>query len=59
MVKWILHSKMEAEPDMAVSYLDANNAFGNLERPCIRTATEANEALHPMIPMNDVSYTRG
>jgi hypothetical protein len=39
--------------------LDANNAFGDLERPCIGAALEANMALHPMIPLYDVLYTRG
>jgi hypothetical protein len=50
---------MEAEPDLARSCLDAGNAFGDLERPYTRTALEANVALHPLIPLYDVLYTRG
>jgi hypothetical protein len=59
MIQWILHIIMEAEPDLARATLDANNAFGDLERPCIKTALEANVALHPLIPLYDVLYTRG
>ena len=59
MVQWILQVIMEAEPDLARACLDANNAFGDLERPCIRAALEANVALHPLIPLYDVLYTRG
>ncbi len=50
---------MEAEPDLARATLDASNAFGDMERPCIRVALEANVALHPLIPLYDVLYTRG
>jgi hypothetical protein len=49
---------MEAEPDLARSCLDASNAFGDLERPCIRVALEANVALSPLIPLYDVICTR-
>ena len=35
------------------------HAFGDLERPCIRVALEASVALHPLIPLYDVLYTRG
>jgi hypothetical protein len=50
---------MEVKPDLAKSCIDACNAFGDLERPCIRVALEANVALHPLIPLYDVLYTRG
>ncbi len=50
---------MEAEPDLARSCLDASNAFGDLERPCIRASLEANVGLHPANPFYDVLYTRG
>ena len=50
---------MEVEPDLARACLDASNAFGDLERPCIRAALEAHVALHPLIPLYDVLYTRG
>jgi len=59
MIQWVLQVIMEAEPDLARSCLDACNAFGDLERPCIRAALEANVALHPLIPLYDVLYTRG
>ena len=59
MVQWILQIIMEAEPDLARSCLDDSNAFGDLERPCIRAALEANVALNPLIHMYDVLYTRG
>jgi hypothetical protein len=50
---------MEAEPDLARSCLDANNAFEDLERPCIRATLEANVAMTPLIPLYDVLYTMG
>jgi hypothetical protein len=50
---------MEAEPDLARATLDARNAFGDLKRPCIKVALEVNVAIHPLIPMYDVLYTRG
>ncbi len=59
MIHGILQIIMEAEPDMARVCLDASNAFGDLERPCIRAALEANVAMHPLIPFYDVMYTRG
>jgi hypothetical protein len=59
MIQWILQIIMEAEPDLARACLDASNAFGDLERPCIRVALEANVALYPLLPLFDVLYTRG
>jgi hypothetical protein len=59
MVQWILQVIMEAKSDLARSCMDACNALGDLERPCIRAALEANVALHPLIPLYDVIYTRG
>jgi hypothetical protein len=50
---------MEAEPDLARAYLDAINAFGDMERPCIRAALATNIFLHPLIPLYGVLYTRG
>ena len=49
---------MKVEPDLARATLDVSNAFGDMERPCIRAALETNVALHPLIPMYDVLYTR-
>ena len=51
MILWILQITMEAEPDLARAFLDASNAFGDMERPCIRAALEANVALHPLTPL--------
>ena len=59
MIQRILQIIMETEPDLARETFDANNAFGDLERPCIRAALEANVALHPLIPMYDVLHTKG
>jgi hypothetical protein len=59
MIQWILQIIMEAEPDLARATLDAINALGDLERPCIRVALKANVAVHPLIPLYDVLYTRG
>ena len=50
---------MEAEPDLARTCLDASNAFGDMERPCLRAALEADVALHPLIPLYDVMYSKG
>ena len=46
MVQWVLQIIIEAEPDLARSCMDAMNAFGDLERPCIRESLEANVAFH-------------
>ena len=51
MIQWLSQIVMEAEPDLARACLDASNAFGDQERPCIREALEANVALHPLIPL--------
>ncbi len=59
MVQWILQGIMETEPDLARSCLDDSNAFGDLERSCIKATLQANVALHPLIPLFDVLYTRG
>jgi len=59
MIQWLLHVVMEAEPAYARACLDVSNAFGDLERPCIRAALEVDVALHPLIPLYDVLYTRG
>ena len=59
MVQWVLQIIMEVNPDLARATLDATNAFGDLERPCIRAALLANVMLHPLIPLYDVLYTWG
>ena len=59
MVQWILQVILKAEPYPARSSLDAANAFGDMKRTCIRAALEVNPALHPLIPLYDVLYTRG
>jgi hypothetical protein len=59
MIQWILKIIMEAEPGLAQATLHASNAFGDLERPCIRPALEENVAFHPLIPLYDVLYSRG
>ena len=58
MVQWIFQVILEAEPYLARSCLDAANAFGDMERPCMRAAMEANLALHPLIHLYDVLCTR-
>jgi hypothetical protein len=58
MVQWLLHVIMEAELALARSCLDANNAFGDVERPCVRASLEASVALHLGIPLYDVFQTR-
>ena len=57
MVQWVLQIIMEVNPDLARATLDATNAFGDLERPCIRATLLANVKLHPLIPLYDVLYT--
>ena len=59
MIQWILQIRMEAEPNLARACMDSSNAFGDMERPCIMVALEANVALHPLIPLYDVLYTHG
>jgi len=43
---------------MARSCMDANNAFGDLELPCIRSSLEANMALLHVILHYVVLYTK-
>jgi hypothetical protein len=59
MVQWVRQIIMEAEPDLARAYLDAINAFVDLERLCIRAALLADILLHPLTPLYDAIYTRG
>jgi hypothetical protein len=59
MVQWILKVVIEAKPYLAMSSLDDLHALGDMERPCIRAALEANPTLHPLISLYDVLYTRG
>ena len=59
MVQWVMKDIMEVEPDIARSCLSVSNAFGDLERLCIRASLEANVALHRVIPLYDVLYTKG
>jgi hypothetical protein len=49
MVQWALQIIMEAYQDLAWATLDAINAFGDMERPCIRATLEAIVLLHPLI----------
>jgi len=58
MIQWILQIIMEAEPNLARACQDTNNAFGDMERPCIRAALEANVAHHPLILLYDVVHSR-
>ena len=37
---------------------DPQPYFGDMERPCIRVALEANVTIHPLTPLYDVLYTR-
>ncbi len=50
---------METNKSLAVACLDGINAFGEIERACIRAALEANPSLHMLIPMFEMLYERG
>jgi hypothetical protein len=50
---------MESNGSMAAACLDGINAFGEIERACIRAALEANLSLHGLIPMFAMLYERG
>jgi hypothetical protein len=50
MVQWVLQIIMEAEPDLGRSCLDASNAFGDLDRPCIQASLDTNVARIPSSP---------
>jgi len=47
---------MESNGSLSTAYLDGINAFGEIERDCIRAALEANPSLHMLIPMFEMLY---
>ena len=50
---------MKCDGNLSAACLDAINAFGEIERDCIRAALLANPSLHLMLPMFDMLYERG
>ena len=50
---------MESDRTLAAADLDGINAFGEIERACIRATLEANPSLHMLIPLFEMLYERG
>ena len=59
LIQWALQMAMESNESMAAACLDGINAFGEIERECVRAALEANPSLHMRIPMIEMLYERG
>jgi hypothetical protein len=47
---------MKSNRTLATASLDGINAFGEIERVCIRVALEANPSLHMLIPLFEMLY---
>ena len=56
---WVLQLVMESKRTLAVANLDGIDAFGEIERVCIRATLEANPSLHMLIPLFETLYERG
>ena len=56
LVQWALQLAMESDRSLAAASLDGINAFGEIERACIRAALEANPSLHMLIPLFKILY---
>jgi hypothetical protein len=51
LIQWAMRMAMEFNISMAIACIDGINAFGEIERDCIRTALEVKPSLHMLIPM--------
>ena len=56
---WVLKLAMESNLTLTPASLDGIDAFGEIERVCIRAALEANLSLHVPIPLFEILYERG
>ena len=59
MIQRALEMAMESNKSMAAACLDGINAFGEIERECIRAVLEAYISLYMLIPMFEMIYERG
>jgi len=59
LLQWSQQMAMEVSPFPAGASLDATNAFGEIERDCIETATRADPYLHILLPLFKLLYKRG
>ena len=50
---------MESNGKLPAACLDAINAFGEIERDCIRVVLLANPPMHMLIPLFEMLYERG
>ena len=50
---------MEYDDQLSAPCLDAINAFGEIERACIKATLLANPTLHTLIPLFEMLYERG
>ena len=55
-VQWALQITMESNGMLSATCLDAMNAFGKIERDCIRAALLANPSLNMLIPLFEMLY---
>jgi len=54
-----LRMAMESNGRLSAACLDVTNAFGEIERECIKDALLANPSLHMLIPLFEMIYERG
>ena len=59
LVQWTLQVAMESNKPLSNVCLDGINAFGQIERDCIRAALQANPSLHMLYPLFEMLYERG
>ena len=50
---------LESNGKLSAACLDGVNAFGEINRGCIRAAIEANPSLHLLLPLFEMLYERG
>jgi len=60
LIQWALHEMaMESNGTLSAACLDDINAFGEIERDCIKVALKAKPSLHMLITMFEMLYERG
>ncbi len=59
LVEWALQVALESNRKLSAACLDGVNAFGEINRSCIRAAIEANPSLYLLLPFFLMLYERG
>jgi hypothetical protein len=59
LVQWALEMALESNGNLSATCVDGINAFGEINRECIRAALMANPDLHLLLPLFELLYERG